>query len=409
MIPDTAVQIQAQFLEKQKIALICGGGIAAIEAPRLARELRRYGASIQFFVTESCLKFVGIESLRWSSQNDVIVNPSGLAEHICTSDAVVIAPATADLIAKSAHGICSDGATTLIQSALGLNKPVLFCPTMHGSMFDSPLVKKNCEILQNLEQVFFMKPRKEEGKEKLQEPSLLAMDIAHVINRTRLHKKARTILITLGGTRTKIDPARCITNLSTGNLGLSILNYFYGMGVEPTVFAGLTEKKIPTYANLKTLFLPEYDDFLSAMKNADFSSFDGLIHILAASDFTPMHISEQKIESNQAELTIKLSKTKKIIDEIDLQKLRYKAAAKLTSIDTPDGVIQAKSMLNKYKLNAIFWNSANRAWATEKPHSGIFIERRETKIWEEATEGKAHTAKCFYQSFLRSISEEREK
>lgn len=407
MNQDTDVKIHSQFLEKQKIALICGGGIAAIEAPRLARELRRHGASIQFFVTESCLKFVGIESLRWSSQSEVIVNPSGLAEHICTSDAVVIAPATADLISKATHGICSDGATTLIQSALGLKKPVLFCPTMHNSMFDSPIVKRNCETLQNLEHVFFMPSRKEEGKEKLQEPNLLAMDIAYIINKKRLHKKERNLLLTFGGTRTKIDPARCITNLSTGNLGLSVLNYFYGMGVTPTVFSASTTSSVPNYAHIKKCFLPEYNDFLSAMKKEDLSLFDGLIHILAASDFTPTHISENKIESNQSELVIKLSKTKKIIDEIDLQKLHYKAAAKLTSMDSQDGVVQAKSMLNKYKLNAIFWNSIDSAWTAEEPHSGIFIQKNDAKISEEKTEGKIHIAKCFYQSFIKAMSEEK--
>lgn len=192
---DTSVQVNTDFLENQKISLVCGGGIASIEAPKLARELRRHGASVQFYITEACLKFVGLESLRWASQNEVILNPSGLVEHICTSDAVVVAPATADLI----------------------------------------------------------------------------------------------------------------------------------------------------------------------------------------------------------------SKTQKIIDEINLQNLTYKGAAKLTSATDHDGIIQAKSMLNKYKLNAIFWNSAKNAWNLEKPHSGVFIEKIESKSFEKNMLGKNDVAKHFYYSFIKSV------
>ncbi|MBX9838721.1 MAG: hypothetical protein K2X69_10480, partial [Silvanigrellaceae bacterium] len=132
-IKDTQVIKTSQFLLNTKITIIGGGGIAATELPKLARELRRQGAEAQFCITENCLKFIGIESLRWASNNEVIINPSGLAEHICTSDALVISPATADLISKTSNGICSDGATTLIQSALGMNKTIIYCPTMHES------------------------------------------------------------------------------------------------------------------------------------------------------------------------------------------------------------------------------------------------------------------------------------
>lgn len=124
---DTDVQIKSNFLQNFKVTIIGGGGIAAIELPKLARALRRLGASVQFIVTENCLKFIGIDSLRWASNAEVIINPSGLAEHICTSDGVVVTPATADLISKVAHGICSDGATTFLQSALGLKKDNYIC------------------------------------------------------------------------------------------------------------------------------------------------------------------------------------------------------------------------------------------------------------------------------------------
>jgi phosphopantothenoylcysteine decarboxylase/phosphopantothenate--cysteine ligase len=400
---DTSVQVNTDFLENQKISLVCGGGIASIEAPKLARELRRHGSSVQFFVTETCLKFIGIESLRWASQNEVIINPSGLAEHICTSDAVVVAPATADLISKVAHGICSDGATTLIQSALGLKKTVIFCPTMHESMSASPILQQNQKKLQDTPHIYFLNARKEEGKEKLQNPNLLAMNISHIINKNRLHKKTRKVLLTLGGSRVMIDPVRCITNLSTGDLGFEVLKVFYAMGVETTVLAATTMREVPNYELSKRYFLPDYQDFLHFMKDMDLSSYDGLIHLLAASDFSPAQTEKDKITSSQNEISIKLVKTQKIIDEINLQNLTYKAAAKLTSATDHDGIIQAKSMLNKYKLNAIFWNSTENAWNLEKPHSGVFIEKIENKSFEKNMLGKNDVAKHFYYSFIKSV------
>lgn len=402
-IHDTSVRMNTDFLANQKIALVCGGGIASIEAPKLARELRRHGSSVQFFVTETCLKFIGIESLRWASQNEVIINPSGLAEHICTSDAVVVAPATADLISKVAHGICPDGATTLIQSALGLKKTIIFCPTMHESMSASPIFQQNQKKLQDIPHIYFLNARKEESKGKLQNPTLLAMNISHIVNQNRLHRKTRKVLLTLGGTRVMIDPVRCITNLSTGDLGLEVLKIFYAMGIETTVLAATTMKEIPDYDYSKKYFLPDYQDFLHFMKDMDLSCYDGLIHLLAASDFSPVQTEKDKITSSQSEFFIKLAKTQKIIDEISLQNLGYKATAKLTSATNHDGIIQAKSMLNKYKLNAIFWNSTESAWNIEKPHSGVFIEKIGNRSFEKDVLGKSDVAKHFYYSFIKSV------
>lgn len=400
---DTSIKLLSDFLKDQKIAIVCGGGIASIEAPRLARELRRHGAHVQFFVTENCLKFVGMESLRWSSNNEVVVNPSGLAEHICTSDAVVVAPATADLISKVAHGICSDGSTTLLQSALGMKKTVIFCPTMHQSLSNSPLITKNRKSLQEIPHVHFLDARKEEGKEKLPNPDVLAMNISHIINKNCLYQDPKKVLLTFGGTRVMLDPVRCITNLSTGILGLETLRIFYGMGVETTVLAATTTREMPNYDGVKVHFLPDYQNLFQFMRNVDLVEYDGFVHLVAASDFSLPHPEKNKIDSSQNELVLNLAKTKKIIDEIDLNKLNYKACAKLTSENEQEGLIQAKSMLNKYKFNCIFWSSTETAWNLEKPHSGVFIEKIGNKTEQINVTGKTDIARHYYQSFVKSL------
>jgi phosphopantothenoylcysteine decarboxylase / phosphopantothenate---cysteine ligase len=123
---DVKVSLLGQALSGCHIALCVGGGIGAVEAPRVARELRRYGARVQIFATENALRFVGQVSLEWASGEALTVQPSGLAEHVFEGDLILVAPATTDLLAKAAQGLCVDGVTTLIQSALGLAKTVFF-------------------------------------------------------------------------------------------------------------------------------------------------------------------------------------------------------------------------------------------------------------------------------------------
>ncbi|APJ02813.1 phosphopantothenoylcysteine decarboxylase [Silvanigrella aquatica] len=397
-LQDTQVEIVSRFLANTKITIVGGGGIAATELPKLARELRRHGAEVHFCVTENCLKFIGIESLRWASSNEVVVNPSGLAEHICTSDALVISPATADVISKASNGICSDGATTLIQSALGMRKTIIFCPTMHESLAFSPIIEENKNKLKSMDGVFFTLPRSEEGKEKLPLPEILAINIAHIINKRKLYfNDSIKTIVTLGGTRTMIDPVRCITNLSTGSLGIQVAKTFYAMGIELTLLCAQTNKSIPEYDNQEIVSLPNYQDMYEYLNNINASKYEGIIHLLAGSDFTPKKTSKSKISSKQDSLNIELIKTKKILDMEHLSKIPFKAAAKLTSDNSLESLNIAKDLLNKKSLNAILHNDSSTAWNKTQTHPGTFLS-----IYNNegiSVQGNQEISQQFYLSF----------
>ena len=220
---DLAVRELSTSLSGCRITVCAGGGIAATELPRVARELRRHGAAVNFVVTETALKFIGSAALEWASGAPVVVNPTGLSEHIFDGDALLVAPATADVLAKAAHGLCTDGVTTLLQSAFGQGKPVFFLPTMHDSMAHSPFVLKNVHSLSALHHVYFLEPRREEGKLKAPDPKRIALEISHRWNAARqFDGRAPRVALTYGGTRAAIDPVRCITNLSTGRLGVQL-------------------------------------------------------------------------------------------------------------------------------------------------------------------------------------------
>ncbi|BBH51990.1 phosphopantothenoylcysteine decarboxylase [Fluviispira sanaruensis] len=404
IMEDTSVTINSQFLAKTKITIIGGGGIAAIELPRLARELRRNGAEIQFCITENCLKFIGIESLRWASRNEVIINPSGLAEHICTSDAIVVSPATADLIAKASNGICSDGATTLLQSALGQKKTIIFCPTMHESLSNSPFVDENKEKLKNIEGVYFTAPRQEEGKDKLPAPDILAINIAHIINKRKLFPdNSKKVLITLGGTRALLDPVRCITNLSTGNLGIEVAKVFYAMGIDLTLLTASTTKDVPKYENIQCINLPNYSDMFEYLKEINENKYNGIIHLVAGSDFIPKSLSHSKISSKNETLRIDLVKAEKIIDLENLAKIPYKAGAKLTSGDQEDGLKVSYELIRKKNLDALLWSSSNTAWDKKAEHSGVFIHIDDGNKKETSVNGKKEMALQFYFSFINFL------
>lgn len=400
---DTSVDQISQYLSGCKISLIGGGGIAAIELPKLARELRRHGADVHFCVTETCLKFIGIESLRWASQNEVIVTPTGLAEHICTSEAVIVTPATADIIAKASHGICSDGATTLLQSALGQNKTVIFCPTMHESLSHSPIIEENKDKLLKINGVYFIKPRQEEGKDKLPAVDLLTLNIAHIINKRKYYNDIPpNVLITLGGTRAMIDPVRCITNLSTGNLGKEVAKTFYCMGIQLTLLIANTSNSLPKFDYANCIVIPNYIEMYEYLKNISENKFNGIIHLLAGSDFIPTQTQNEKISSKQNSLNIELKKSNKIIDLKNLDKIPYKAAAKLTTGEKDDGLKIAHEMMISKKLNFILWSSSKSAWDKNTEHSGITLAFKEGEVYERDAHGKNNMANQFYLNFIEN-------
>ena len=401
-LEDTGVNIKTSFLKGLRITVVSGGGIAAIEVPRFVRELRRHGAETRVCITANCLKFIGLESLRWASQNEVIQNPTGLSDHICTSDIVVVVPATADLISKISHGICSDGATTFVQSALGGNKTVLFCQTMHDSLSNSPVIQKNMDDLKKIPHVHFISPRKEEGKQKIPDVQTLALEVCHMANKIKNQRK-ENILITYGGTRVMLDPVRCITNISTGNLGMEVTNLFYGMGYSLTVLAANTTQSLPQLEDIKFNFLPNYQDMFDFCSHIKPDDYQGLIHLVAGSDFIPQKVENSKIQSQLDKLTLILTKAKKLITQTKLNKISYKAAAKLTAGETKAaGLKKAHEFLNENHLDAVFWNTAADAWSGNNNHSGVFIEKAKNKINEITVDHKNEIALCYLNSFQKN-------
>lgn len=403
--PDLHVDAHSKALAGLKLTLCGGGGIAAVELPRIAREFRRHGATVRFVVTENCLRFIGLESLEWASGHPVTVNPTGMAEHICHDHAVVVVPATADLLAKISHGICCDGPTTLIQSALGGGIPVLLCPTMHESLAASPIVTENRTRLSTMPGIHMLSPRVEEGKEKVPAPEDLVLESSHIINR---HLRFATrpqphILVTLGGTRVPLDSVRYIGNHSTGSLGRELVLNAYRAGLRVTAAQAAVTRPLASRTGLAVHSVPNYGDLATLLKSVMPEDFDGVFHIAAVSDYAPAQAVPGKIDSTADALTLCLERTEKLIGLPNLRNTPFKAGCKLTATGPEEGVAIARKMAQDHALDAVLWNPSSTFHAAD--HTGILWARNPDGS-EQAQEvtGKRNIAAALVSHFLQHHS-----
>lgn len=397
---DTNIEPISHILSGKQIAIVCGGGIAAIEMPRVARELRRHGAAVQFFITQKCLQFVGMTSLEWSSQNPVVLEPTGLSEHVCTGmDAVLVAPATADLLAQARYGLCNNGATTLIQSAFGKEIPIGFVPTMHQSMWNSPIIQDNCDVLGKMKNVFFLQGRKEEYKEKIPDPAKLALIFAHYVNKLA-HTKP-SVLISLGSTRVMLDSVRCLSNLSTGKLGWEAVKLFYGMGHKIHAVVSQTNFEIEPLQDLLLHRYENYSEIYDFFKSLNVSQIDGFFHFLAASDYLSPHQKTIKLSSDKENQTFTLKKASKIRDLENIRQIPYKFLCKLTSNDDTKSQMNVKKFIQLNHAQSLLWNTSQGAW-NNPVHQGFFVTKHKNTFDFEPVAGKKEIALKIYKEFMAS-------
>jgi phosphopantothenoylcysteine decarboxylase/phosphopantothenate--cysteine ligase len=232
----------------KRILLIIGGGIAAYKSCELVRHLRREGASVRCVVTASGQKFVTPMTLAALSEDKVYTDLFDLKDeaemgHIQLSrqaDLVVVAPATADLMAKMAAGIADDLATTLL---LATDKPVLVAPAMNVRMWNHPATQRNVAQLR-ADGLTVMNPDEgpmacgEFGPGRLPEPAAIALAIAGHLDPAARPLAGRHILVTAGPTHEPIDPVRVIANRSSGKQGFAIAAALAEAGAQVTLVAG---------------------------------------------------------------------------------------------------------------------------------------------------------------------------
>ncbi|HKR64341.1 MAG TPA: bifunctional phosphopantothenoylcysteine decarboxylase/phosphopantothenate--cysteine ligase CoaBC, partial [Thermoanaerobaculia bacterium] len=305
------------------IVLGISGGIAAYKAPELVRRLRDVGADVRVVLTPNAARFVSPLSLAAVSEHGVISDQwgdasSGGVDHIELArwaELLLIAPATANILAKLAHGIADDALTTY---ALAHRAAVLVAPAMNTYMLAHPTVQENIDTLRRrgveiIEPVNGLLACGEEGAGKMPDvPELVARVAAHFASRDLVGKR---VLVTAGPTREPLDPVRYISNRSSGRMGYAIADAARKRGASVTLISGPTS--LPAPAGIDVQRVLTAGEMHSAVLAAA-PAHQIVIKAAAVSDFAPASVADRKIKKAEGadELTITLKKNPDILADV---------------------------------------------------------------------------------------------
>jgi phosphopantothenoylcysteine decarboxylase/phosphopantothenate--cysteine ligase len=290
----------------KRILLIVGGGIAAYKACELVRLIRKAGHSVTCVVTAGGQHFVTPMTLAALSENQVYTTLWDLKDeaemgHIQLSraaDLVVVAPATADLLAKMAAGIADDLATTLL---LATDKPVLAAPAMNVRMWQHEATQRNVATLRG-DGVTVLEPDEgpmacgEFGPGRLPEPEAILRAIETALAPSAGRLKGKHILVTAGPTHEPIDPVRYIANRSSGKQGFAIAGALAALGARVTLVAGPVA--IPTPAGVERVDVESAREMAAAVDAA--LPADAAVMVAAVADWRTDDAAEQKIKKGDA-------------------------------------------------------------------------------------------------------------
>ena len=307
---------------KKKILLGVTGSIAAYKAAELIRQLRQNDYFVQVIMTKSAKEFITPLTLQALSGNPVLENMWDSAEgngieHINlsrTADLILIAPASANFIAKLAHGIADDLLSNL---CLARTCPLLVAPAMNVEMFDNNATQRNINILKK-DGILLSGPEDgdqacgDTGMGRLINFETLILDV--IKSTAKQLFKGKKILISSGATFEKIDDARAITNLSTGLMGLNLAKSAYIFGAEVTVINGKSDHNFPSC--IKTFEAHSHCEMLKLV-NANIKINDIYISAAAISDYKPLAFNG-KIKKDRTNISIDLTKTEDILGSIGL-------------------------------------------------------------------------------------------
>ena len=351
-------------LDGKTIVVGVTGGIAAYKAAELVRLLVTGGARVRVMMTRNATEFIAPLTLQALSLNPVATDTFSLTQeseigHIRmadTADAIVIAPATADVIAKAAVGIGDDLLTTVLLAA---RCPVAFAPAMNVHMYEHPTVAENLEKLRS-RGATIIEPGEGalacgyEGKGRLVDPAAIVVEVERMLSKHDLANER--ILITAGPTQEAIDPVRFVSNRSTGKMGFAIARAAWRRGAAVRLVAGPSAQ--PTPYGVERIDTVSAADMLGETSR-NFPWCSALIMAAAVADFRPANPAPQKIKKNPKGMTLELAA---IADE--LPRFAAKKGSRILigfAAETEDLELNALDKLRRKKLDLIVGNDVSRS------------------------------------------------
>lgn len=357
------------LLKDKNIALYVTGGIAVYKVVDLMRSFIKKGANVQVAMTESATKFVSPLTFQILSRQEVYVdtfdekNPEIVA-HVNISDwadVSVVAPATANTIAKMAHGIGDNFVTSAL---LATKSPVFVVPAMNTDMYDNPATQNNIKLLKN-RNIQFVEPdygflaEGYEGKGRFPENERIVEELSDfILSRTEdLPLKGQKILVSAGGTKERIDPVRYITNDSSGKMGHAVAEAAYYEGAEVTL---VTASELPAPSGIETV---RVDSALELFDEIDtrFDQTDVLIMAAAVSDYRVANEADSKMKKmdDSGPVTIELTENPDILKTMgDKKKEQFLVGF---AAETDHLEKYAKKKLKEKNLDIIVANEVGRS------------------------------------------------
>ncbi len=356
------------MLKGKTVLLGVTGGIAAYKAAALASSLVKQHANVEVVMTKNATEFVTPLTFEQLTGHKTMVdtfdrNFSHQVEHIALADRtdlVIIAPATANICAKLAHGLADDMLTTTV---LACRCPKLIAPAMNTHMYENPVTQDNLDILRKygwevIEPASGRLACGAVGKGKMPEPEDI---LQHILRHLALpHDLAgKKVLVTAGPTQEALDPVRYLTNHSTGKMGYAIAKMAMLRGAEVTLVTGPTSIAPPPFVKVVPIVSAQ-DMFEAVAENAPNADF--IFKAAAVADYTPVTYDDNKIKKSDDDMAIPLKRTQDILKYLG----KHRKAGQVIcgfSMETQNMVENSRTKLLKKNVDMICANNLKVAGA----------------------------------------------
>ena len=350
------------MLKDKTILLGVTGGIAAYKSASLASRLVKAGAEVRVIMTRNSTNFINPITFETLTGHKCITdtfdrNFEFQVEHVSLAkkaDVIMVAPATANIIAKLAHGLADDMLTTTI---LASHAPKLIAPAMNTGMYENPVTQDNLALLKKygmevIEPAAGHLACGDEGKGKMPEPEIL---YEHILRSCACKQdmKGLKVLVTAGPTQEAVDPVRFLTNHSSGRMGYSIAKACMLRGADVTLVTGRTALTPPLFVDVVPVVSAKdmYDAVISRSGEMDI-----IIKAAAVADYRPVHVAEEKVKKSDSSFSLELERTDDILKYLGEHKKSGQFLCGF-SMETENMLENSRKKLEKKHLDMIAANN----------------------------------------------------
>lgn len=350
------------MLKGKTVVLAVSGSIAAYKIASLASALKKLHANVQVLMTRNAVNFINPITFESLTGNKCLVdtfdrNFQYSVEHVALAkqaDVVLVAPASANVIGKIAHGIADDMLTTTVMAC---KCKKIIAPAMNTNMFDNPILQDNLKILEHygyevISPAVGYLACGDTGAGKMPEPELLLQYILREIAYEK-EMQGKRVLVTAGPTQEAIDPVRFITNHSTGKMGYAIAKMCMLRGAEVTLVSGPTSIAKPEFVHVVDVVTAKemYEEVTKRAKDQDI-----IIKAAAVADYQPKSVSSEKMKKKDDDLAISMERTDDILKFLGEHKKEHQFLCGF-SMETENMLENSRKKLEKKHLDMIVANN----------------------------------------------------